>query len=228
MDIEAPPPSTGRVRDVVLLFPLIGVVSQCEPAVGAAYRVPAVDPDDEESRDGRGWQRGGRFVVVVMVLPRSRPGLVRGRTGRSAAARRHCVVPGLARSAGMPSALPGTRLGPGGRLRGTSGTTGPRRRVPVHGPGRTVARPGALRCTGPAPGGRLHGRSGTIGPRLRSQAAARPGTDTTPRAGHLPAGQRPGWPRSPCRFRLNPPGESGDSICWESVRHGTSSEELPA
>jgi hypothetical protein len=27
---------------------------------------------------------------------------------------------------------------------------------------------------------------------------------------------------------LNPPGESGDSICWESVRHGTSSEELPA
>ena len=28
--------------------------------------------------------------------------------------------------------------------------------------------------------------------------------------------------------RVNPPGESGDSICWESVRHGTSSEELPA
>jgi hypothetical protein len=27
---------------------------------------------------------------------------------------------------------------------------------------------------------------------------------------------------------VNPPGESGDSICWESVRHGTSSEELPA
>jgi hypothetical protein len=27
---------------------------------------------------------------------------------------------------------------------------------------------------------------------------------------------------------LNPPGESGDPICWESVRHGTSSEELPA
>lgn len=26
---------------------------------------------------------------------------------------------------------------------------------------------------------------------------------------------------------LNPPGESGDSICWESVRYGTSSEELP-
>ena len=27
---------------------------------------------------------------------------------------------------------------------------------------------------------------------------------------------------------LNPPGESGDSICWGSLRHGTSSEELPA
>jgi len=30
------------------------------------------------------------------------------------------------------------------------------------------------------------------------------------------------------RYKVNPPGEFGDSICWESVRHGTSSEELPA
>jgi len=74
---------------------------------------------------------GGRLVVVVMVLPRSRPGLVPARTGRIAAARRHCLVPDLARTAGMPGALPGTPLGPGGRLRGTSGTIGPRCRVPV-------------------------------------------------------------------------------------------------
>jgi hypothetical protein len=26
---------------------------------------------------------------------------------------------------------------------------------------------------------------------------------------------------------LNRPGESGDSSCWESVRYGTTSEELP-
>lgn len=35
-------------------------------------------------------------------------------------------------------------------------------------------------------------------------------------------------PEVPGTGALNPPGESGDSICWESVRHGTSSEELPA
>ena len=33
---------------------------------------------------------------------------------------------------------------------------------------------------------------------------------------------------SPVSKAVNPPGESGDSICWESVWHGTSSEELPA
>jgi hypothetical protein len=37
-----------------------------------------------------------------------------------------------------------------------------------------------------------------------------------------------GRPEKHRRRTMNPPGESGDSICWESVRHGTSSEELPA
>jgi len=46
---------------------------------------------------------------------------------------------------------------------------------------------------------------------------------TGPPPAASPAATQPHTPR-----QLNPPGESGDSICWESVRHGTSSEELPA